>query len=122
MAATTKDNVLKIAPELSTVDNDLWNMILVDVDKDVGSEFGEFREVAARYLVAHRLTVLTDKVIGESSGPVIKRKVGDVFREYAKPTSIEGSDSDYSKTKYGTMYLTYRRKIIIGFNTYVPSI
>jgi hypothetical protein len=122
MAATTKDSVLKIAPELSTVDNDLWNMILTDVDKDVGSEFGEFREVAARYLVAHRLTILTNNTIGESSGPIVKRKVGDVFREYAKPISIEGSDADYTKTKYGTIYLTYRRKIIMGFNTYIPSI
>lgn len=59
MANTTKANVLLIAPELSTVSTDVWNLTLADVAIEISTSFinGSYQERAQRYLVAHLLTI-----------------------------------------------------------------
>lgn len=124
MAATTQANVLRIAPELSTVDQDLWDLILADVDNIVSfSIFGIFTEVAARYLVAHELTILQPGTAGSnSSGPVIEEKVGDVTYKYMNTTvKVNTSDSDYFRTKYGRTFVSYRNKCIANFRVIPPG-
>ena len=57
MALTTKDNVLLIAPKLISASDDLWNLILADVEISISSSvFGTKTEMAARNWVAHHMT------------------------------------------------------------------
>lgn len=124
MAATTQANVLLIAPELSTVSQDLWDMILSDVNNIVDSSiFGTFTEVAARYLAAHQLTLLQPGTAGSnSSGPVIEEKVGDVTYKYMNTTvKVNTSESDYFRTKYGRTFVSYRNKVIGAIRCIQPG-
>jgi hypothetical protein len=122
MAATTKANVLIIAPELSTVGDDTWNLILADVDRDVSSAvFGNQRERAARYLAAHYLTLSTQGASGGASGPIIKEKVGDVMREYSGGMTSYGVYSPYARTPYGLTFLEIRNKVLGAFRVVTPG-
>lgn len=123
--ATTQANVLLIAPELSTVSQDLWDLILADVGNIVSSTiFGAYEEVAARYLVAHKLTLLQPGSIGSgASGPLKREKVGDVEYEYADSSnSMSRSDMDYTRTKYGMTFMSYRNMVIGNFRVVIPNV
>lgn len=123
MALTTKDNVLLIAPELSTASNDLWDLVLADVgDAISASVFGVKSERAARYWVAHNMTLLVDSSLAGASGPITKEKVGDVMREYAKIVSVSESEKDYSRTGYGQTFLSIRKSCIVLFMAVPPSV
>jgi len=122
MALTTKDNVLKIAPELSTVSNDLWDLMLGDVNNHISSSvFCNKTEEAARYWVAHRLTVLTDKKVSNVSGPLTKDRVDDVMKEYVRLQKVSVSDADYNRTGYGSTFLTIRKSCIVAFDSVPPG-
>jgi len=124
MAATTQANVLSIAPELSTISQDLWDLVLTDVNNIVDSSiFGIFTEVAARYLAAHQLTLLQPGTPGSNaSGPVIEEKVGDVTYKYMNTTvKVNMSESDYSRTKYGRTFISYRNKVIPSIRVVSPG-
>ena len=123
MALTTKANVLLIAPTLSTADDDLWTMILADSSNFISASiFGSKSEIAARNWVAHRMTLLAAGVLGNVSGPIVKSKVGDVIREYAKVRQISKSEMDYGRTQYGRDFLTIRNSCIACFAVVVPGI
>lgn len=123
MALTTKANVLTIAPSLSTASDDLWNLMLADVENAISaSVFGVKAEVAARNWVAHNMTILADTSAVNTSGPVTKERVGDVMREYAKINKLDKSDADYSRTKYGRTFLTIRSSIIPAFGVVIPGV
>jgi len=123
MALTTKGNVLLIAPDLSTADDNLWDMILADSSNFISaSVFGSKSEIAARNWVAHRMTLLAEGALGNVSGPIIKEKVGDVMREYAKVKQISRSDMDYGRTQYGREFLTIRNSCIAYFKVVIPGV
>lgn len=123
MSLTTKSNVLIIAPALSTVSDDLWNFVLVNVEYAIStSVFGIRTEEAARYWVAHKLTLLAESSTAAAAGPMIKEKVGDVMREFAKPQSVTGSDADYARTKYGIEFLSIRRSMLPAFGVVIPGV
>jgi len=124
MALTTKANVLLIASELSSItDDNIWNLILSDVDNLISSSvFGLKTEMAARYLVAHQLTLINDKALNSASGPIVKDKVGDVMKEYARPQKLEGSEADYNRTGYGRTFLSIRNKILVKISTVIPNV
>ena len=123
MALTTKDNVLLIAPELSIASNDLWDMVFADVGNAIStSVFGAKTERAARYWVAHNMTLLADSSLAGSSGPITKEKVGDVMREYAKIVSVSESEKDYSRTGYGQTFLSIRKACIPLFKVVPPGV
>lgn len=123
MSLTTKDNVLAIAPELSTLSDDLWNLYLGDVGNFISaSEFGTKTEIAARYWVAHYLKLLQDTSLGTVSGPITKERVGDVMREYARITKVTKSEQDFSRTSYGMTFLGIRRTTIVAMTVIVPGI
>jgi len=124
MALTTKANILLIAPELSSItDDNVWNIILSDVDNLIStSVFGLKTEIAARYLAAHHLTLISDKTLSSASGPIVKDKVGDVMKEYAQPQKLRGSEADYNRTGYGRTFLSIRNKILIKVSTVIPNV
>ena len=124
MAATTKENVLLIAPELSAITNDdTWTLILNDVTTDVSaSVFGDQRERAARYLAAHYLTLSIQGGSGSASGPIIKEKVGDVMREYSGGSISYGVNNPLARTSYGLTFLKIRDKVLGAFRVIPPGI
>ena len=123
MSLTTKANVLIIAPSLSTVSDDLWNFALNNVGYAIStSVFGVRTEEAARYWVAHKLTLLAESSSSAAAGPMIKERVGDVMREYAKPQSVSESNSDYARTKYGIEFLAIRKSMLAAFGVVVPGV
>ena len=123
MALTTKANVLIIAPKLSTASDDLWNLILADVEINISASiFGNKAEWAARNWVAHHMTLLTDESLANVSGPITKDRVGDVMREYAKIRKIDKSEADYSRTGYGRTFLAARNSIIPYFKVITPGV
>jgi len=123
MALTTKANVLLIAPDLSTADDDLWTLVLADSSNFISaSVFGSKSEIAARNWVAHRMTLLADGVLGNVSGPIVKSKVGDVMREYAQIKQVSRADMDYGRTQYGRDFLTIRNSCIPYFAVVIPGV
>jgi len=123
MALTTKANVLLIAPTLSTLSDDLWTLILADSSNFISSAvFGSKSEIAARNWVAHRLTLISDGILGNVSGPIVKEKVGDVMREYAKIKQVSRADMDYGRTQYGRDFLTIRNSCIPYFSVVIPGV
>jgi len=123
MSLTTKVNVLAIAPELSTLSDDTWNLFLTDVELNISaSVFGTKTEMAARYWVAHRLKLIQDASLGGASGPITKERVGDIMREYAKVSTVLQSEKDYSRTSYGTTFLSIRRSVLVGMSFVSPGI
>ena len=109
MAATTKANVLVIAPELSNVSDGLFDLVLNDVTKLVSTSFGKNQEMAQRYLAAHLVTV---------SSPDYKNRTGPVVRYKLGPEEIEFADMDLKSdefmlsTKYGRHYQTIGKQSI----------
>lgn len=123
MALTTKAKVLAIAPGLSTISDDLWTILLDDVGNHISSSiFGTKTEQAARYWVAHYLTLIQDSSLAHASGPIVKERVGDVMREYAKVNNLSASEKDFSRTGYGQTFLTIRKTCIVCFGVTVPGV
>jgi len=123
MALTTKTNVLIIAPKLSTASDDLWNLVLADVEINISSSvFGNKTEWAARNWVAHHMTLLTDESLANVSGPITKDRVGDVMREYVRLQKVDKGEVDYSRTGYGRTFLAARNSILPSFKVVVPGV
>lgn len=124
MAATTKDRISAIAPELKDFiadDSCVVSIILEDVASEVKQGvFGSKQERAQRYLAAHYLTLSNPATSSGSSGAVKREKVGDVEKEYTDASQLKGSQVGYSETSYGRTYLQIRRGCIVGFKTYTP--
>lgn len=123
MPLTTKDNVLIIAPSLATLSDDLWNFVLANAGRAISiSVFGTRTEEAARYWVAHKLTLLSESSSSAAPGPVIREQVGDTMKEYAKPQFVTGSDADYARTKYGLEFLAIRKSLLAAFGVVIPGV
>lgn len=125
MGNTTKVNVKLIAPELSTVTDELFDLILADVALEVSSaSFGAKQEQAQRYLAAHYLTISVGSAESSaSSGSVKKEKVGEVEIEYSDSlkdilSSIKASRFD--ETKYGRQFESVKRTAILSFVVVTP--
>jgi len=110
MADTTKANVLLIAPELSTVSDDLFTLILADAALIIDENFcaSAYQEILQRYFVAHSVSV--DSSSGSTGGAVERERVGDVEREYANNTSPNINDMALGSTKYGLEYLRLKKR------------
>jgi hypothetical protein len=121
MAATTMNNVLDIAPELANVDLATWNLILSDVARDVSSSvYGTRQEQAQRYLAAHYLTIIRSDPLyrPNAAGPVGSESAGQASANYA---AIPYKDRNrYDETKYGRVFNSIRKGIVIPFRVYTP--
>lgn len=125
MGNTTKEKVILIAPELLSVTDELFNLILADVALEVSSaSFGAKQEQAQRYLAAHYLTISTGSASSSSSaGSIKKEKVGEVEIEYSDSlkdilSSIKASRFD--ETKYGRQFESVKGTAILSFQVFTP--
>ena len=104
---TTKEKVLLIAPELSSVSDELFDLILADVSVMVNlSDCPQKQELAERYLAAHLLTIARDETAGgvpaAAGGPVTGERAGRESRTYG---SVNVDDANrYDTTKYGRVF------------------
>lgn len=107
-------------PEYAPVSNALVNLILAEAFDAVGSTWLERdRAKAQMYLAAHMLAMEgepgrsnTGNGVG-ITGPVKRRRVGDVETEFAGAGGASGgtsSGSGYLQTTYGRAYLDLLRK------------
>ena len=119
MAATTKANVLSIAPELSSVLDDAWTLILADVAGEVSSTiYGTRQEQAQRYLAAHYLTLISSDSRVDAQGPVSSESAGQVSKSYAQ---VNYKDRNrYDETKYGRVFNSIRKGVVIPFRVFTP--
>lgn len=122
MSATTKGNILKIAPELSAItDDDVWTLVLADVADEVEyTVFGTKQEKAQRYLAAHYLTLLMpdNSRNPATAGPITSETAGKVSRSYGL-AQVKGQNR-YDETSYGRVFNLMRRGIVIPFQVYTP--
>lgn len=125
MSLTTKANVLLIAPELSSItDDNIWNQYLADVDQEISASiFGNETERAARYLVAHYVSLYKSSLSGSVSGGTLKReRVDEVEKEYYNPYPNNKFDkSGYGLTKYGIVFLSIRSRKVNAFSVIPPA-
>ncbi len=112
MADTTQSAVLAIAPELAAVSQEAWDTALSDAALQVGPNWGKKQEMAQRYLVAHKLTLI---VRADKGGEITSERTGDVATTYAAAES-----GNYSETVYGREYDRIRHGTIAGFMTVTP--
>jgi len=119
MGTTTKQLILDTAPELSTA-TDLQFQSAIDVAKQVVTYevYGAKQQIAQTYCAAHILTEMTDTSGGGGgggSGLVTMEKVGDIEKRYdvtTTTTSSTTSGQEYSRTKYGRIFLQLEEKIV----------
>lgn len=107
-------------PEFTAVSDTLVDLILAEAQAQVGETWYERdRKPATLYLAAHMLAMEGEPsrsaggTGGGTSGPVRRRKVGDVETEFAGFGSSSGggsSASDYGLTAYGRLYFDLLRK------------
>jgi len=107
MADTSKANVLIIAPELSTIDNDLFDLTLDDVAAELTtSEIREDQqEKSQRYLTAHLLTL---GKLTASVGNFASQSIGRVSVSYAPSSMFDANQ--LQKTRYGLEFLRIWKK------------
>ena len=104
---TTKANILLIAPELSTMSGDAFNLAISDASAIVTlPECPAKVELAQRYLAAHLLTIARPQASGglsPSGAALTGEKAGRESRNYG---SVSGNSSGfgYGSTKYGIMF------------------
>ena len=112
MADTTKANILIIAPELSTVSDDAFTLIIADAAREfTEDEYGDNEEVVQRWWCAHMLTISNNPSgSGIGSGPVKRERVDDVEIEYDNNTSGASAELGYNSTRYGRTFLDYYKK------------
>ncbi len=108
MSAITWDDVVALAPLLSTVDEDGQDIILAYVNEalDVrhfGGEAGTKTRLARIYLAAHFGTMSMPGAGGSAAGPVISESAGGLSITYANMVSGSGSGS-LQRTSYGAMF------------------
>jgi hypothetical protein len=96
-------NVVAVAPELSAVALGTQTALLAMVATLLPnpSVLGSQYDAACTWLAAHLGTVSCRGGDGPS-GPITAESTGRVSRSYAAPAS---SDSSYSSTSYGQLYL-----------------
>ncbi len=121
-------------PEFAPVADSLINLVIDESEREVSSGWEEDdRRPALLYLVAHKLTLEGEpaRSVGIAAGsgsqinitgPMTRRKVGDVEVQFAGAGSSagggSGNGSGYSSafdaTAYGRQYLLYLRRSFAG--------
>jgi hypothetical protein len=97
-------DVVKIAPDLSTLSAEQQTAVLADVDAQLNeAAFSTAARytLACKYLAAH-LGVLVKRGADETPGPLVSESVGTVSRTYAIGEAM--SDAALGSTSYGVQY------------------
>jgi hypothetical protein len=96
-------------PEFTTTSNDTIQM-LIDEATLLITNFGTYQDIATNYLTAHLLT-LNGK--SSPSNSIASKTVGSVSISYGGSNGTL-TESFYSSTSYGQMYLDLRKRISKG--------
>lgn len=123
MGDTTRDKVILIAPELVSVNQEAFDLVLADVALEVTASIYKSRqEQAQRYLAAHYLTSSGASQsfagAGATSGPITKKKVSEVEETYAN-TSFKDA-TRYDTTSYGRTFMSIRKQVLVNFRAFHP--
>lgn len=122
MPLTTKGAVLLTAPALAAITDDArWTQKLADADAQVNLEVFpldvagvNYAELAARYLVAHMLT-LEEQAKSGASGQITNVRVGDVSTTFASPYSSKAAwEAWLMGTEFGRRFLDLSRPATAG--------
>lgn len=111
-------------PEFAGVGTSLINLMIEDATLSIERNvWGDKADLATIYLVAHLLAVAGQGTgVGSAGGAVTKKKVGDLEKTFATPSSkVAVVDGDLGSTVYGRLFLRLRREIVksplvINFN------
>lgn len=108
--AVTKDDVLLLAPELSSVtDDNRWDAVINDAYLQLNPDvFEEKTDLAAKLLVAHMLTISRWAETGR--GQIEDESVGQVRRRYAVSKGGEGA-GQFGSTPYGLEFRRLQRQL-----------
>ncbi len=79
--------------------------------KVTSTAYGTSQQIAQTYMAAHILTEMLDTSGGGGSGLVTMERVDDVERHY-DVTTANTSGSDFSRTKYGRIFLQLEKKVV----------
>lgn len=99
-----RTDVLAVAPQLSTLPDAAWVMILAlvnDFDWDCDPVL---KKLALCFFGAHLGTVSGSTGASGATGPVISESAGGLKRTYAQATST-ASVADLNRTTYGQQFL-----------------
>lgn len=130
MADTNRANVELIAPELSSMPNDLWTLILADAtDKITYQAYGKKEEIAQRYYVAHVMSVLRNTNGGDGSisgsqaaGALTRERVSEIEKEYSDLIKDLSDGNRFDTTPYGAMFNTIRKGCLIKYCGIAPLV
>lgn len=113
MAVTTREDVIAIAPELSSIaaDDGRWAKFIAFAELQMNAAiWGDLLPVGAAYLVAHMMTASKGQAVAGTFGPVTSQRVGDISQTFAAPSG--GIIGAFSSTTYGGEY--HRLVRIVG--------
>lgn len=96
--AITWDDVVAIAPELSTVSVEMQNALIAYVEEEISSTTWGARAARGKVYLAAHLATMSARV--GSAGPVTSETVGSVSRSYA----VDASSAPSGSTSYGAEY------------------
>lgn len=107
--ATTLDNIKLITQDDDNIqglhDSDpAVVQVLADVEKYVPERFGDYREMAQRYLAAHFLSIAFAASGGQ--GPLSTESIGGVSQSFTLP--YLNQKTVIASTQYGLQYLEIR--------------
>ncbi len=77
------------------------------------TQFGDNANLATAYMAAHMLKVVKNNTTGSASGPVKKKKTGDVEEQYAV-SSVNPLSAPLSRTEYGIEFQGLSKATFIG--------
>jgi hypothetical protein len=101
-----KHDVLALAPQLSTLNDAAWVMILAFVNTFEGLDLDlPLRKLALCMLAAHLAVVASDSASSGATTAVISESAGGLKRTYAQPTASSTSSSELERTNYGQQFL-----------------
>ena len=104
---TTKAEILLIAPELSGLTDDQFNLAIANVENLVSLADTSRNAMAKTYLAAHLLTMARNPSAGGTSpsgGVITGQRAGRMSVTYANAMANIAGSNRYDTTKYGQMF------------------
>jgi hypothetical protein len=123
MGNTNRDNIVAIAPELSKISKELFDLVLADLANTVGSNYGARQEQAQRYLGAHTLTLLNPESGSnpDAVGGIKSERNEEVQIQYDGLSGLTDKNR-LDTTKYGVMFNQITKQSVVPFMGIRPSI
>lgn len=114
----TAEEIKARFPEFAAVGDALITLVIAESEPSAGESWLERdRKPAVMFLTAHKLSVMEQGVGGSgtaSTGPMTRRKVGDIEVQYGGAGG-NGADNDaYASTSYGQEFRKLLRRNFQG--------